>query len=72
MKTNNVFINPLTDFGFKRVFASEENKDILIASVRHPAGLLVQHPGLQCTRVHGQGGMFLGGAPEGQLKPNFF
>lgn len=31
MKTNNVFINPLTDFGFKRVFASEENKDILIA-----------------------------------------
>ena len=28
MKTNNVFINPLTDFGFKRVFASEENKDI--------------------------------------------
>ncbi|MBR0304487.1 MAG: PD-(D/E)XK nuclease family transposase [Bacteroidales bacterium] len=26
-----MFINPLTDFGFKRVFASEENKDILIA-----------------------------------------
>jgi hypothetical protein len=25
-----VYVNPLTDFGFNRVFAQEENKDLLI------------------------------------------
>ena len=31
MKNETVYINLLTDFGFKRIFGREENKDILIA-----------------------------------------
>ena len=30
MKKDMIFFDPLSDFGFKRIFASENNKDILI------------------------------------------
>ena len=30
MKKDMIFFDPLSDFGFKRIFASEENKDLLI------------------------------------------
>ncbi|RZK43611.1 MAG: hypothetical protein EOO90_03370, partial [Pedobacter sp.] len=30
MKTNKRYIDPLTDFGFKRLFGSEPGKDIMI------------------------------------------
>ena len=30
MKRNMIFFDPLSDFGFKRIFASENNKDLLI------------------------------------------
>ena len=28
------YINPLTDFGFKRIFGTEANKDLLIESIK--------------------------------------
>lgn len=31
MKKEPVYINPLTDFGFKRIFGTERNKDLLIS-----------------------------------------
>ncbi|MEN9611964.1 MAG: hypothetical protein RLZZ628_2778 [Bacteroidota bacterium] len=30
MTTSEKFINPFTDFGFKKIFGTEENKDLLI------------------------------------------
>jgi hypothetical protein len=29
-KVNEKYINPFTDFGFKKIFGSEPNKDLLI------------------------------------------
>lgn len=31
MRKEPVYINPLTDFGFKRIFGTERNKDLLIS-----------------------------------------
>ncbi|MEO0041142.1 MAG: hypothetical protein RL329_590, partial [Bacteroidota bacterium] len=31
MTKSDKFINPFTDFGFKKIFGEEENKDLLIA-----------------------------------------
>lgn len=32
------YINPYTDFGFKKLFGTELNKDLLISLLRMPAG----------------------------------
>ena len=31
IKNNEIFMNPYTDFGFKKLFGTEPNKDILIS-----------------------------------------
>ena len=57
MKNEIVFFDPLSDFGFKRIFASESNKDLLIdflnACLSHDVGTITdltllpnEHPGV--------------------------
>lgn len=51
MKNDMIFFDPLSDFGFKRIFASENNKDLLIdflnASISDEVGVITDISFLQ-------------------------
>ena len=57
MTAQTKYINPFTDFGFKRIFGEEDNKDILVDflnEVLAPQDVVLQHIFYSRTREKGK------------------